>query len=258
MLQVAKVGGSCLLSHTEAIADSLISLIPTDGPLVVSHGFGPRLRQNLSNLSINRDTFVSASGMHSHFTDETVLAASHLSAVQDQRTLLMALRARGATATGVMGFQQVFRGHRKKIRYKEKKTMRCCLDDYAGIITDVNIDAIKRHVVDTNILLIAPMIYTDDNVMLVCDSDLAAIKLASSLSATDLTLLTDVDGFIKDDVLLQSVSLEQIDSILAEATGGMRKKLMYAKKCLQSGVSNVRIRNGLVDQHNPRETVFHV
>ncbi|AHY47582.1 argB: acetylglutamate kinase [Rubrobacter radiotolerans] len=77
------------------------------------------------------------------------------------------------------------------------------------------------------------------------NADYAAAAVADALGASDLFLLTDVDGFLEEGRLVGHLSRAEVERHLAsgEAAGGMAPKLRSALKASRGGVA-ARILNG--------------
>jgi len=123
-LDILKVGGSCLDRDLDAVADHIAAKMTDSAKLIVVHGFGPKLRAMLAQENIDRPTFISASGVPSHYTDETVMALSYAAAAVVQRKLLHKLASHALPAIGSFQMPALLSGQRKTIRYRDGDTLR--------------------------------------------------------------------------------------------------------------------------------------
>ena len=75
------------------------------------------------------------------------------------------------------------------------------------------------------------------------NGDDAAAALAVALGATELLLVADVPGVLRDGSVVPALTFEDIGQMLGDftATGGMRAKLQAAATALDGGVDRVRI-----------------
>lgn len=118
---------------------------------------------------------------------------------------------------------------------------------YVGEATAVNQQLLHLLIAGNHIPILAPLGITAEGQWLNINADEVACKVASSLCAERLILLTDVPGIKKESQWLQQVSLADMKRLINEKviTGGMLPKLASAKKALMSGVATVSITNRL-------------
>lgn len=118
---------------------------------------------------------------------------------------------------------------------------------YVGKAKTINQQLLQLLIKVNHIPILAPLGITAEGQWLNINADEVACKVASSLRAERLILLTDVPGIKKDSQWLQQVSLTDIKTLINEKviTGGMLPKLASAKKALMSGVATVSITDRL-------------
>src|SRR5699024_12798911 len=77
-------------------------------------------------------------------------------------------------------------------------------------------------------------------------SDLAAGIIDSSLNAEQLIIVTDVSSNLKNDELIEEVTIKEIETLINEKIiyGGMIHKVKAALNGLAGGVKEVKIING--------------
>src|SRR5690625_6555669 len=77
-------------------------------------------------------------------------------------------------------------------------------------------------------------------------ADTAAGTIASSLNAEQLIFVTDVSGILKNDELIEEVTIKEIETLINEKIiyGGMIPKVKAALNGLEGGVKEVKIING--------------
>src|SRR5699024_12446485 len=75
------------------------------------------------------------------------------------------------------------------------------------------------------------------------NADTAAGAVASALNAKQLVFVTDVPGILQDDMLLEKVSVKDIEQLVADGKiyGGMIPKLKAATKGVQGIIQEVMI-----------------
>lgn len=114
---------------------------------------------------------------------------------------------------------------------------------YVGKVKEVNTELIRALTSKKHVPVIAPLGITEDGQWLNINADDVACKVATSLKAEELFLLTDVPGIKKEKEWLPEVSLDELDELKTEkvVTGGMIPKLESAKNALLHGVGTVHI-----------------
>jgi acetylglutamate kinase len=78
------------------------------------------------------------------------------------------------------------------------------------------------------------------------NADTAAAEIAKSLMAEKLILLTDVDGVLKGDKLISTLTPDEAEDLIRDGTvtGGMIPKVECAVSAVRGGVGAVHIING--------------
>jgi len=120
---------------------------------------------------------------------------------------------------------------------------------FVGKVKGIDAKAIKNILFKNIIPVIAPLGIDKKNQTLNINADLVAAKVASSLKAEKLILLTDVNGISdKNNNLLSQLNAKSAKDILNKdfIKGGMRPKLMSAIEAIESGVKAVHIIDGRV------------
>ena len=121
---------------------------------------------------------------------------------------------------------------------------------YVGKVKQIN-----THVVDTLIQgdfipVIAPVGVGEDGQSYNINADLVAGKLAETLEAEKLILLTNTLGLLdKKGKLLTGLTANQVQSLVADGTisGGMLPKVQCALEAVQGGVKSAHIIDGRVE-----------
>ena len=118
---------------------------------------------------------------------------------------------------------------------------------FVGQVTKVNRELLEILLEKDHIPVIAPLGITAAGQWLNINADEVACKVAATLQAEALYLLTDVPGIKQQGSWLKKVSLAAVDQLVKEeiVTGGMLPKLNSAKEALLAGVTSVVINNGI-------------
>jgi acetylglutamate kinase len=116
---------------------------------------------------------------------------------------------------------------------------------FVGEVTAVNSELLNTLIEKHHIPIIAPLGITESGQWLNINADEVACKVAASIKAEKLYLLTDVPGIKKESEWLKEISVAEISQLKTEkvVTGGMLPKLDSAHKALLAGVKSVFISN---------------
>jgi acetylglutamate kinase len=118
-----------------------------------------------------------------------------------------------------------------------------------GDIVEINPGVVKALLEDNFIPVVSPIGFGDENESYNINADVVASKLAQTLQAEKLVLLTNTPGVLdKAGQLLTDLSAREIDALFADGTisGGMLPKISGALEAARSGVNAVHIIDGRV------------
>ncbi|MGD8514945.1 MAG: acetylglutamate kinase [Granulosicoccaceae bacterium] len=122
---------------------------------------------------------------------------------------------------------------------------------HVGEVESINISVVDMLVHGDFIPVIAPIgIGREDGQSYNINADLVAGKLAETLGAEKLLLLTNTEGLLdKDGKLLTGLSAQQVDELIANGTihGGMLPKIKSALDAVRGGVKTAHIIDGRVE-----------
>jgi acetylglutamate kinase len=98
--------------------------------------------------------------------------------------------------------------------------------------------------------VLSPICWGADGSMFNVNADHVALAVACAMSAQALVFVSNVPGLLADGQLIERITPEQADSLIASdtITGGMVPKIRSALQAVAGGVAAVRITNlpGLV------------
>lgn len=237
---VVKYGGNAMISDklTDAVMRDIVLLHLIGIKIVLVHGGGPEISDMLKKVG-KVPQFVDGLRV----TDkETVDIALQILAGKVNKNLVNQIMLKGGKAIGLCGLD----GHMIKA---EK------LDDvhgYVGEITDINIEPILN-VFDSGYIPVISTVGCDDagNIYNI-NADTAAAKIAASLGAESLLLMTDIVGLLRDkddpSTLIPFVNVDEIPSLESEGiiSGGMIPKIRCCADAVSGGVNKVFIVDGRV------------
>ncbi len=234
---IVKFGGHAMGSPelTQAFAEDMVLLKHVGINPVIVHGGGPQIGRMLERLNIKSE-FVDGQRVSDIATVE--VAEMVLSGAIN-KGLVQAINQAGANAVGISG---------KDAGLITAKKLREDLG-FAGEPVSVNPDIITALTsADSSFIpVISPISGGDNGESYNVNADAAAGILASTLKASRLLLMTDIEGVMdKDGNLLTNLSCEDAEALIDDGTakGGMIPKLQTSIKALKSGVEAVVILDG--------------
>ena len=206
---------------------------------VIVHGGGPQIAKELKKAGVISD-FQSGH----RITDKATMAVvKKVLGIQVNNEISSLISKSGAQSKG--------------LNFKNSKTVRASklinesgLDlGLVGQVDKINTREIKNLILQDIIPVISPIGLDIKSQYLNINADSVAGKVAESLSAEKLILLTDVKGITdKKGKLLSKISSAKANKILKNGIvkGGMAPKLIAAVEAAKSGVSSAHIIDGRV------------
>lgn len=230
-MKIFKIGGY-VLNAMESIME-LISCISSkiSKQSVIVHGGGDVINYWLKNLGIT-PSFINGQRV----TDEKTISVVEmvLSGLINKR-LVSALRSKGFKTVGISGRDG-------------KLSIARIMDDglgFVGHVRKVNPDIIY-YLMEKGILpVLSPV--SDDGMETVINvnADFFASAIAVSTGAEELNILTSTGGVVRDNKLIENISISEAVSLIEDktVTQGMIPKLQSAVKTLKGGVGKVNLLN---------------
>jgi acetylglutamate kinase len=249
---VIKYGGNAMVD--EALKDSFardIVLMKTVGinPVVV-HGGGPQIGQLLERIG-KETTFVQ--GMR--VTDsETMDVVEMVLGGLVNKEIVNLINRKGGNAVGLTGKDgDMIRAHKLTFEATAPEMNASEIVDigHVGEVTRIDPAVVNMLVSGDFIPVVAPIGVGEDGQSYNINADLVAGKLAETLAAEKLMLLTNTAGLLdKEGKLLTGLGATRVKTLIDDGTihGGMLPKIRCALEAVQSGVQTAHIIDGRV-QH---------
>src|SRR5512132_2430012 len=211
---------------------------------VIVHGGGPQIGDLLKTM-----------GIHSEFrqgmrvTDERVMNVVEMVLGELNQEIVGLINQHGGKAVGLTGQDGAFIHARKML-------LRAELGDepvdigYVGEIERIDPEIIQLLDSRDFIPVVAPIGVGRDGDAYNINADLVAGKLAETLKAEKLVLMTNTVGVLdKNGNLLTGLSATEIDALFADGTisGGMLPKIGSALDAVKNGVKSSHIIDGRVE-----------
>jgi acetylglutamate kinase len=245
---VIKYGGNAMteerLKHGFAQDVVLMKLVGMN-PVVV-HGGGPQINDLLKRIG-KQGEFIQ--GMR--VTDrETMDVVEMVLGGLVNKDIVNLINQHGGRAVGLTGKDGgLIKARKLMMKSRDKQDELIDL----GLVGEVtSIDPKLVALLDTQdfIPVIAPVGVGEDGQSYNINADLVAGKLAETLNAEKLILLTNTTGVLdKDGKLLTGLTASRVDELIADGTisGGMIPKIAMALEAVKNGVRSSHIIDGRVE-----------
>jgi acetylglutamate kinase len=212
-------------------------------PIVV-HGGGWRIDQLLQQMGMENRIHRGI-----RVTDEATLNVVEMVLGEINQELVGLINRHGAKAVGISGQDGRFIQARKMALAPEAGDAEVDLGQ-VGTVDEINPDIVHLLLSRGFIPVIMPIGVGADGTAYHINSDLAAGRLARTLAAEKLILMTNVPGvFDRDGKLVYVLTASEAEGLLRDGTvqGGMRPRVMAALAAVREGVRSVHIIDGSVE-----------
>lgn len=248
---VIKYGGNAMLDDVlkrgfarDIVLMKLVGMNP-----VVVHGGGPQIGRMLEKIG-KKSEFIH--GMR--VTDsETMDIVEMVLGGLVNKEIVSLINRHGGKAVGLTGKDGDLIRARKLTFSKQEPGMAApeIIDiGHVGEVASIDATVAEMLVFDGFIPVIAPIGAGEDGQSYNINADLVAGKLAITLNAEKLILLTNTAGVLdKDGKLLTGLKTEDVDQLIKDEVihGGMLPKINCALDAVRSGVKSAQIIDGRVE-----------
>ncbi len=244
---VIKYGGNAMTeAHLKAgFARDVVMLKLVGMNPVLVHGGGPQIGELLTQMGIKSEF---RQGMR--VTDEKVMNVVEMVLGELNQEIVGLINQQGGKAVGLTGQDGAFI-HARKLLLKGESGEGGPVD--IGLVGEIErIDPELIALLDSRdfIPVIAPIGVGEAGEAYNINADLVAGKLAETLKAEKLVLMTNIVGVLdRSGKLLTGLSASEIDALFADGTihGGMLPKIGSALDAVRNGVKTSHIIDGRVD-----------
>jgi acetylglutamate kinase len=248
---VIKYGGNAMVDEAlksgfarDVVLMKLVGINP-----VVVHGGGPQIGKLLARIG-KQSEFVE--GMR--VTDsETMDVVEMVLGGLVNKEIVNLINRHGGSAVGLTGKDgDLVRARKLRItrRTPEMEEPEIIDIGHVGEVASIDTSVIDMLVRGNFIPVIAPIGVGDDGRSYNINADLVAGKLAESLRAEKLILLTNTRGVLdREGTVLTGLEAAQVDRLIEDGTvsGGMLPKVRCALEAVRSGVRSAHIIDGRVE-----------
>ena len=244
---VIKYGGNAMTeAHLKAgFARDVVMLKLVGMNPVVVHGGGPQIGELLTTMGIKSEF---RQGMR--VTDEKVMNVVEMVLGELNQEIVGLINQQGGKAVGLTGQDGAFI-HARKMLLRSESGQGEPVD--IGLVGEIErIDPELIALLDSRdfIPVVAPIGVGEQGEAYNINADLVAGKLAETLKAEKLVLMTNTVGVLdKNDRLLTGLTASEIEALFADGTihGGMLPKIGSALDAVRNGVKSSHIIDGRVD-----------
>ncbi len=247
---VIKYGGNAMVDEQlkSGFARDIVLMKTVGMNPVVVHGGGPQIGNMLDQIG-KESTFVQ--GMR--VTDsETMDVVEMVLGGLVNKEIVNLINQHGGKAVGLTGKDgRLIRARKLTFERQDPEMNAPEIIDIGHVGEVASIDpAVLRMLEHSDFIpVIAPIGVGEDGQSYNINADLVASKLASTLQAEKLILLTNTPGVLdKDGELLTGLKAERVAELIADGTihGGMLPKIRCALDAVASGVNTAQIIDGRV------------
>ena len=244
---VVKYGGNAMTEERlkAGFARDVVMLKLVGMNPVIVHGGGPQIGDLLKTMGIASEF---RQGMR--VTDEKVMNVVEMVLGELNQEIVGLINQQGGKAVGLTGQDGAFIRARKMLLKSETKVGRLIDIGLVGEIERIDPELISLLDSRDFIPVIAPIGVGAEGEAYNINADLVAGKLAETLKAEKLVLMTNTVGVLDDKGrLLTGLTASEIDALFADGTihGGMLPKIGSALDAVRNGVKSSHIIDGRVD-----------
>lgn len=257
MLVVIKIGGALIAKNFENVIQDIRNIYSNYSEkysLVLIHGGGPQINETLKKMNKEPKYFQTPSGFTTRYTDQEAIEAAIMSlgGINNKR-LVEALQKCNINAFGFSGIDGiVIEAERKDkilVLINGKRIMK--RGEYSGKVIKVSTPIIDFLLQNKYLPIIGSLAKSKEGEIVNVDGDRAASFIAQALKADILISLTDVKGIYRDfndkNTIIKTINTVQLEGLLDNLEGGMKKKAFAALEALKLGVKKVIIYSGLTE-----------
>ena len=244
---VIKYGGNAMTDpalQADFAEDVVLLKLVGINPVVV-HGGGPQIETALNRLG-KKGEFIQ--GMR--VTDaETMEVVEWVLAGEVQQDIVGLINAAGGKAVGLTGRDgAMIRARKLRLSDQENPDVEHDVGQ-VGDIVSIDPSVVRALQDDQFIPVVSPIGFGEHNESYNINADVVAARLATTLQAEKLLMLTNIRGVLdKAGELLTELTPQRIDELCADGTisGGMIPKIAGALDAAKAGVNAVHIIDGRV------------
>ncbi|MES2353384.1 MAG: acetylglutamate kinase [Pseudomonadota bacterium] len=244
---VIKYGGNAMTEQSakEGFARDVVMLKLVGMNPVVVHGGGPQIGDMLAKMG-KKSEFIQ--GMR--VTDQETMNIVEMVLAGLNQEIVTLINQQGGKAIGLTGKDASFVRARKMLLKSETNRNEILDIGFVGEVAAIDPELIALLDSRDFIPVVAPIGVGENGESYNINADLVAGKLAETLRAEKLVLMTNIAGVMdKSGKLLYHLTSQQVDGMIEDGTisGGMLPKIAGALDAVKNGVKTAHIIDGRVD-----------
>ena len=250
---VIKIGGGAAINH-DAVCEDLARL-GREQKIIIVHGGHAKRDELAKQLGIEIPVVTSQSGVTSVYTTPELLEAFLMAyAGLINKKLVAKLQKLGLNAVGLCGVDgRLFEGRRKNAIYvRDGSKIKLLKDDLSGKVESVNLKLLELLLQHNMVPVVCPPAISFEGDIINVDGDSIACLLAKELKAEKLVFLIEAPGFLRysqdETSVIERIPRSEIESFINFAVGRMRRKILAIQDALLSGVKEVFIADGRLEE----------
>lgn len=249
---VVKMGGAQGVNLT-AVCQDVADLIRQGEELAFVHGGSNETNELSEKLGVIPRFITTVTGFSSRYTNRQTLEIFAMATGKINLVLVEQLQKAGVNAIGLSGVDGRLLSARRNdaIKIVENGKRLVIRDDFTGKIEQVNATLVKSLLASGLTPVIQPLAISEAGDALNVDADRAAAEIAGAIGASQLILLTNVPGLLRnfpdESTLIPHIDRKSIDTALGIAEGRMKKKVLGAIEALNLGVGKIIFADGRVE-----------
>jgi acetylglutamate kinase len=244
---VVKYGGNAMTEPhlKEGFARDVVMLKLVGMNPVIVHGGGPQINELLKKVG-KKSEFIQ--GMR--VTDEETMNMVEMVLGELNQEIVSLINRHGGKAVGLTGQDAAFIRAKKMLVQSETNKGEMLDVGFVGEVEAIDPELIALLDSRDFIPVVAPIGVGINGEAYNINADLVAAKLAQTLNAEKLVLMTNITGVLdKSGKLLTGITAADVDKLIEDGTisGGMLPKIAGALDAVKNGVKNAHIIDGRVE-----------
>ena len=246
---VLKFGGGDGIDF-DALAKNAAALQNSGEKIVVVGGANAQLSRAQKERGIIPKMITSERGEKSRWTDESTLELLREIYGGTAEKVAAKIVEFGGDAVAQLGSKNNLIVAKKhgRMRISENGKLKVVDGDLTGRIERIDAAAIREIVDGGKILVVAPPVAAGENLEVNVDGDKIAAKIAVELRAEKLIFFANTPGLLAnvddESSLIREIPVADADEF---AVGRMKKKILSARRAIESGVGEVVFADGRVE-----------
>ncbi len=242
---VIKFGGSIMENEEakEAFIEDIVLMKLIGINLIIIHGGGPKISENLKDLGIESN-FINGLRVTNR---ETMKVVEMVLAGYINKEIVFKINDQGVKAIGISGKDGGFIRARKKYIYNEDGKVDL---GFVGEVEEIKVEFLEDLIEKGYIPVVAPTGFDKDGNSYNINADYVASSISFTLKAEKLILLTDVEGLYRDindkSTFISQLTKGEAKQLISTGiiNGGMLPKIECCISAIENGTKNIHMIDG--------------